>query len=86
MSSLHCNPGHVAPNGLRKRNILHLSDRAIALADPCETVHAVKSADCLETLTSLPDNSIDLIICALPYYIKIAGWENLPDYVSWAKE
>ena len=78
--------GRTGHNPLREGNITRSSEQGIAVADFCETFHAIKSADCLEVLKSLPDNSIQLIICDPPYNIDIASWDRFTNYIGWAKE
>jgi site-specific DNA-methyltransferase (adenine-specific) len=51
-----------------------------------KTYHAVFSADCLDLLRRLPDNSVQLIICDPPYNILMADWDQHSDYISWAKQ
>lgn len=36
----------------------------------------IKQGDCLELMKELPDNSIDMILCDLPYSITKAKWDN----------
>ncbi|HLG95327.1 MAG TPA: site-specific DNA-methyltransferase [Bryobacteraceae bacterium] len=86
MNRSHRNSGHIAMNALRKRNGLHSSERAITISPISETLHAIKSADCLEVLRSLPSNSVQLIVCDPPYNINLAVWDNFPDYITWASE
>jgi site-specific DNA-methyltransferase (adenine-specific) len=86
MNRSHRNSGHIAMNALRKRNGQHSSERAITISPLKETLHAVKSADCLEVLRSLPSNSAQLIVCDPPYNINLAVWDNFPNYIAWASE
>ena len=77
--------GRTGHNPLREGNITPSSEQGIAVADLCETFHAIKSADCLEVLKCLPDKSIQLIICDPPYNIEIASWDRFTNYIGWAK-
>ena len=71
-------------NALRKAGKTHRSDGG--LPKPCtETVHAVIVADCLELLKSLPDSSVQLVICDPPYNILMADWDQHANYLSWAR-
>jgi site-specific DNA-methyltransferase (adenine-specific) len=80
----HRNQGHIGMNALRKAGKMHRSDEG--LEKPCtETVHAVVVADCLELLKSLPDSSVQLIVCDPPYNILMADWDDHADYLSWAR-
>lgn len=71
-------------NALRKAGKAHRSDEGPG--EVCtETVHAVVVADCLNLLKSLPDSSVQLIICDPPYNILMADWDRHEDYISWAR-
>ena len=72
-------------NALRKRNQRHASEKVINAAELSQTVHAVRTSDCLELLTSLPSNSVQLIVCDPPYNISVAQWDKFYDYITWAK-
>jgi site-specific DNA-methyltransferase (adenine-specific) len=76
--------GHITMNPLRKRNEQHPSERAVSVQDVKETLHAVRIADCLDVLRCVPDGSVQLIVCDPPYNIKIAEWDQCPDYIAWA--
>lgn len=73
-------------NSLRKRNGLHSSELAVSIKDVTETVHAIRVDDCLEVLRSLPDNSVQLIVCDPPYNIKLAHWDAFTNYIEWASQ
>ncbi len=80
----HRNQGHIGMNTLRKAGKTHRSGDG--LTTTCtETVHAVIVADCLDLLRSLPDSSVQLVICDPPYNILMADWDKHVDYVSWAR-
>jgi site-specific DNA-methyltransferase (adenine-specific) len=40
----------------------------------------------LDVLRSLPDNSIQLIICDPPYNINLAHWDTFHNYIEWASQ
>ena len=82
----HHNQGHIGMNALRKGGGIHSSESSIERALPQKTYHAVFSADCLELLRRIPDNSIQLIICDPPYNILMADWDQRVDYITWAKQ
>jgi site-specific DNA-methyltransferase (adenine-specific) len=42
--------------------------------------------DCLELMKDIPDNSVDCIICDLPYGITGCEWDNVIDYQQMWKE
>lgn len=80
----HHNAGHRAINALtkagRQHSTLDVKGRA------AETQHAVFSADCLEVLRELPDESVQLIVCDPPYNILMAHWDQHDDYLGWATQ
>jgi site-specific DNA-methyltransferase (adenine-specific) len=83
----HFNAGHIGMNALRKRNGVHASEQGIPEKSKItKTHHAVFTMDCLELLRSLPDNSIQLIVCDPPYNINLAEWDNFKNYIEWAGE
>lgn len=71
-------------NALRKAGRKHSADAGNLSTE--ETVHAVFSSDCLDTLRLLPDNSVQLIVCDPPYNIMLADWDDHADYLSWARQ
>src|SRR5277367_790715 len=73
-------------NALRKRNRQHSSERTALTVDSKETIHAIRTCDCLDLLRMLPDNSIQLIVCDPPYNINLAEWDNFKNYIEWAGE
>lgn len=80
----HRNQGHMGMNVLRKAGKAHRSGEG--LEKTCtESVHAVIVADCLGLLKSLPDSSVQLIVCDPPYNILMADWDRHEDYLSWAR-
>jgi site-specific DNA-methyltransferase (adenine-specific) len=80
----HRNQGHIGMNALRKQNGLHASEKAVGLRPILETVHAVRTADCLRLLSELPSESVQLIICDPPYNISVAEWDTFENYIDWA--
>lgn len=38
---------------------------------------ALINDDCLNTMKSIPDKSIDAIICDLPYHVTSCAWDNI---------
>ena len=81
----HRNQGHIGMNALRKAGKAHVSEIDNAMALLPETWHAVFSADCLEVLKTIPDDSIQLIVCDPPYNILMADWDEYDDYQEWAR-
>jgi len=80
----HANQGHIGMNALLKAGKKHSS--TARLSKSCaESIHAVTVSDCLEFLGSLPDSSVQLIVCDPPYNILMADWDRRSDYLSWAR-
>jgi site-specific DNA-methyltransferase (adenine-specific) len=71
-------------NSLRKKGLLHSSAVNIDVTLPKDTFHIVAVDDCLELLCTIPNGSIQLVICDPPYNIKFAQWDALENYVIWA--
>ncbi len=71
-------------NALRKRGLLHASERMPSSELPRHTIHSVVVGDCRELLARLPDGSVQLIVCDPPYNIKLASWDAHDDYLAWA--
>lgn len=80
----HFNAGHIGMNTLKKRGQGHSSADGISAEIPKETSHSVIVEDCFEVLKSIPDNSIQLIVCDPPYNIQIAHWDSHGNYIDWA--
>ena len=45
--------------------------------EPRDYVNQVFEGDCLEYMKLLPDNSIDMVLCDLPYGITQNKWDSL---------
>lgn len=71
-------------NSLKKAGKEHSSLDGLNLGAPIETLHAVMVRDCVELLKSLPDASVQLIVCDPPYNIQVAAWDTFRDYKEWA--
>jgi site-specific DNA-methyltransferase (adenine-specific) len=71
-------------NMLRKRGVPHSSAAEINIAPPDETFHITAVSDCLEILRTIPDDSVQLVICDPPYNINITQWDAWHEYVEWA--
>ncbi|MCY3555084.1 MAG: site-specific DNA-methyltransferase [Gemmatimonadetes bacterium] len=82
----HHNRGHIGINTLKKSGKAHSSLLGVVQKPVEKTYHAVFQSDCLETLSTLPDESVQLIICDPPYNISIADWDAYENYQSWALE
>ncbi len=52
---------------------------------PNYTNHIHITADCMDVLKSLPDESIQLILIDPPYNLELAEWDFYDDYIEWAK-
>lgn len=82
----HSNQGHRGMNALGKLGKAHSSAKAIEREKTDHTFHTIFSADCLDVLRSLPDNSVQLIVCDPPYNILMAEWDEHLDYIGWATQ
>lgn len=82
----HRNAGHQGMNALRKRGGSHVSEKALNIAIPVRTTHALVTMDCLDLLKAIPDSSVQLIVCDPPYNIQLAAWDSHQDYIGWASK
>lgn len=80
----HFNTGHRGMNSLKKTGKEHSSTDGLNRTVPTETLHAVVVRDCVELLKSLPDESVQLIVCDPPYNIQVAAWDTFHNYREWA--
>lgn len=78
------NAGHIGMNILNKAGGEHKSRKDIDVEAPEETVHAVFVSDCLATLSQIPSETVQLIVCDPPYNIQMATWDSRHDYIEWA--
>ena len=81
----HFNSGHIGMNMLKKTGSDHASDKeaAVSEADISHTYHSVYRSDCLDCLSGIPDNSVQLIVCDPPYNILMAKWDKHANYTDW---
>jgi site-specific DNA-methyltransferase (adenine-specific) len=82
----HNNQGHRGMNALAKSGRAHSSSHVLGRTPLDTTSHAVFTADCLDVLRKIPDNSVQLIVCDPPYNILMADWDEHEDYISWATQ
>lgn len=82
----HHNAGHRGMNALRKRGGVHSSEKLVEKLGSHRTHHCVVTADCLELLATIPDGSVQLIVCDPPYNIQLAHWDAHADYLAWASK
>ncbi|WP_170245168.1 DNA-methyltransferase, partial [Pararhodospirillum oryzae] len=73
-------------NALRKTGKKHSSESLLSTFDAGGTRHVFDVSDCLNALTKIPDQSIQLIICDPPYNIMLADWDSHTDYIGWASQ
>jgi len=71
-------------NALRKRGQRHSSESNPIREWPYSSQHAALVTDCCSLLQSLPDESVQLIVCDPPYNIQLAHWDIHEDYTQWA--
>src|SRR4051812_29906747 len=81
----HRNAGHRAMNALRKSGQKHSSEGLVAAGTSGPTRHVFAVGDCLDMLSKIPDDSVQLIVCDPPYNIMLAHWDDHADYLGWAK-
>jgi len=80
----HRNSGYKAMNAMSRDGAKHSSVRNLSVEPPKTTRHVVEVCDCLDLLSRLPDDSIQLIVCDPPYNILLAEWDRHDDYIKWA--
>ncbi len=71
-------------NSMNRDGETHSSFKDISIERPQVTHHVVQVIDCLQLLSRIPDNSIQLIVCDPPYNIMLADWDSFDDYIDWA--
>ncbi|MGA2658120.1 MAG: site-specific DNA-methyltransferase [Verrucomicrobiota bacterium] len=71
-------------NALKKQNLLHSSALVYDRNKVTKTHHAALTQDCMQLLKSLPDSSVQLIVCDPPYNINVAAWDSFHNYIGWA--
>lgn len=80
----HRNSGYKSMNAMNRSGTEHSSVRGLSIEIPQVTRHVVEVCDCLDLLSRLPDESIQLIVCDPPYNISLAEWDQHDDYIKWA--
>jgi site-specific DNA-methyltransferase (adenine-specific) len=73
-------------NALRKSGLKHSSEASISNSRAVGTTHIFDVGDCLEILSKVASNSIQLIVCDPPYNIKLADWDDHANYLGWASQ
>jgi len=63
----------------KKRDILNLEDaiNAIKLSGINGIKNSIINSDCLELMPQIPDKSIDMILCDLPYGTTACSWDTI---------
>jgi site-specific DNA-methyltransferase (adenine-specific) len=82
----HANTGFLGMNVLKKEGKQHSSMTGLEQSSIDETKHLVIIDDCLQTLSKIPDNAIQLIVCDPPYNIQMAEWDKHTHYLKWASQ
>ncbi len=77
----HFNAGHRNLNALAKSGKAHSSH--IEQPAPTHTYHTMLVQDCVDLLKTIPNGSIQLIICDPPYNIQLAHWDVHSNYLDW---
>ena len=49
-------------------------------------IDTIICGDCLEVMPTIEDNSVNLVILDLPYNIKKAEWDSIPDYIPFIRD
>ncbi|MBR2510061.1 MAG: site-specific DNA-methyltransferase [Lentisphaeria bacterium] len=80
----HSNSGLMSMNRMNKDCIKHKS--SVEFEIPDYTNCLLLNQDCLEILSKLPDNSINLILIDPPYNLDLASWDTYDNYMEWAKK
>ena len=79
----HRNSGYKAMNAMNRDGSKHSSVRGLSIEMPKTTEHVIKVCDCLDLLSRLPDESVQLIVCDPPYNILLAEWDRHENYLAW---
>lgn len=80
----HNNSGLMAMNRMKKDNIKHKSSIDFTIPDQTDCI--LLNQDCLELLTSLPDECAQLILIDPPYNLDLATWDTYENYMGWASK
>lgn len=70
-------------NRMRRDGKQHASEAELPRL-PDQSRHRLLCADVHAGLASLPDASVDLILCDPPYNLELAGWDQFDRYLDWA--
>lgn len=54
-----------------------MAKKQMTYLTPKEYLNRVIEADCLEIMNQLPDNSIDMVLCDLPYGTTQNKWDSV---------
>ena len=76
----------MALNAMNKIGSKHSSTTDLEICTPSVSYHVTEVADCVDLLSRLPDESVQLIICDPPYNVLMADWDKHDDYTSWAAD
>ena len=81
----HFNKGHIAINKQKKCGINHSADIDTSSYEMKKTIHALFIEDAVESLKSIPDSSIQLVLIDPPYNLDLDYWDTFENYLEWAK-
>jgi site-specific DNA-methyltransferase (adenine-specific) len=81
----HRNAGHRAMNAQKKHGLKHSSEELVKPQKDMKTKNLFAIGDCMDVLASIPDKSIQLIVCDPPYNILLAEWDKHENYINWAE-
>lgn len=82
----HYNSGHRALNAMNRENMTHSSFTDLSVSVPELTHHVTETCDCMDMLSRLPNESVQLIVCDPPYNIMLADWDKHDNYIDWASK
>ena len=71
-------------NKNNKSTIKKKTDKDFAKPDYTNHIHI--TADCIEVLKKIPNESVQLILLDPPYNLDLADWDTYDDYIGWAKK
>ncbi len=80
----HRNSGLYSINKMNREGEKHSSFNLLNWNEKSkQTKHLILNNDCFKFLKTVPDNSIQLIICDPPYNILMADWDEHKNYIDW---
>lgn len=81
----HFNHALMSINKMRRDNTMK-NKTAKDFDKPTKSVLCINIKDCMDFLTEIPDNSVQLICIDPPYNLELAGWDIYDNYIEWASK